>query len=113
MLNGLGRNARSPRAGASTVWKILRTAGIDPAPRRTDPTWAQFLRVQAQAILACDLLHMTRSPSSGSTRSRAPIVRLRTPASALGNAVLAAGTAGSVWAAQAHQVRAAFLGPHR
>jgi hypothetical protein len=29
--------------GASTVWKILNTAGIDPAPRRSGPTWAQFL----------------------------------------------------------------------
>jgi len=38
----------------STVWKILKTNGIDPAPRRTGPTWAQFLRTQAEAILACD-----------------------------------------------------------
>ena len=44
--------------GASTVWKILHTAGIDPAPRRAGPTWAQFLRAQAQAILACDLFHL-------------------------------------------------------
>ena len=44
--------------GASTVWKILNAAGIDPAPRRAGPTWAQFLRAQAQAILACDLLHL-------------------------------------------------------
>jgi len=50
--------------------------------------------------------------SARPARRRALIVRLRTPASALGNAVLAAGTAGSVWAAQAHQVRAALLGPH-
>jgi transposase InsO family protein len=27
---------------------------IDPAPRRTAPTWSQFLRSQAEAILACD-----------------------------------------------------------
>jgi putative transposase len=39
---------------ASTVWEILRTNGIDPAPRRTGPTWSQFLRSQAEAILACD-----------------------------------------------------------
>ena len=39
---------------ASTVWEILRTNGIDPAPRRTGPTWAQFLCSQAEAILACD-----------------------------------------------------------
>ena len=44
--------------GASTVWKILNAAGIDPAPRRAGPTWAQFLRAHAQAILACDLLHL-------------------------------------------------------
>ena len=42
------------RIGASTVWKILRTAGLDPAPRRTGPTWRQFLRAQAHGIVACD-----------------------------------------------------------
>jgi hypothetical protein len=44
--------------GASTVWKILHTAGIDPAPRRSGPTWSQFLHAQAQTILACDLFHL-------------------------------------------------------
>src|SRR5262249_14968097 len=38
----------------STVWEILKTAGINPAPRRTVPTWSQFLRSEADAILACD-----------------------------------------------------------
>jgi putative transposase len=38
----------------SMVWGILKTNDIDPAPRRTGPTWAQFLRTQAEAILACD-----------------------------------------------------------
>jgi hypothetical protein len=46
------------RIGASTVWTILRAAGIDPAPRRAGPTWAQFLPSQAQAILACDVFHL-------------------------------------------------------
>ena len=46
------------RIGASTVWKMLHTAGIDPAPRRAGPSWAEFLRTQTQAILACDLLHL-------------------------------------------------------
>jgi len=32
----------------------LKYAGIDPAPRRTAPAWSQFLRSQAEAILACD-----------------------------------------------------------
>ena len=44
--------------GASTVWRILNTAGIDPAPRRAGPTWPQFLQAQATAILACDLFHL-------------------------------------------------------
>jgi transposase len=39
----------------STVWEILKRHGIDPAPRRTGPDWAQFLRSQAEAILALDL----------------------------------------------------------
>ena len=41
---------------ASTVWEILHTAGIDPAPRRAGPTWRQFLTAQAHAIIACDFL---------------------------------------------------------
>jgi putative transposase len=36
------------------VWEILKKAGIDPTPRRADPTWPQFLCSQAEAILACD-----------------------------------------------------------
>jgi putative transposase len=44
----------------------LKKAGIDPALRRTDPTWALFLRSQAEAILACgfftaDLLDGTQA----------------------------------------------------
>jgi putative transposase len=42
------------RVAASTVWKILHQAGIDPAPRRCGPTWKQFLTAQARTILACD-----------------------------------------------------------
>jgi NAD(P)-dependent dehydrogenase (short-subunit alcohol dehydrogenase family) len=42
------------KIAASTVWVILNKAGMDPAPRRTSPTWPQFLRSQAEAILACD-----------------------------------------------------------
>jgi putative transposase len=45
------------RIGASTVWKILQSAGIDPSPRRAGPSWAQFLRAQAHMILSCDLFH--------------------------------------------------------
>src|SRR4051795_1397786 len=42
------------KVAASTVWEILREAGIDPAPERTSTTWATFLRSQAEAILAAD-----------------------------------------------------------
>jgi putative transposase len=42
----------------STVWEILRAAGIDPAPRRSDPTWRQFLHAQAAGIVAVDFLHV-------------------------------------------------------
>jgi putative transposase len=44
--------------GASTVWKILQAAGVDPSSRRSGPSWRQFLRAQAHAILACDLFHI-------------------------------------------------------
>ena len=39
------------------MWKILHAAGIEPASRRSGPTWSQFLHAQAQTILACDLFH--------------------------------------------------------
>ncbi len=42
------------RIAASTVWTILRAAGIDPTPGRTGPTWAQFIRTQAKGIIATD-----------------------------------------------------------
>ena len=44
------------KVAASTVWEILREAGIDPAPDRTATTWATFLRSQATALLAADFI---------------------------------------------------------
>jgi transposase InsO family protein len=38
----------------STVWRILKDVGVSPAPRRDGPGWAEFLRSQAQGILALD-----------------------------------------------------------
>ena len=46
------------RVVISTVWSILTKAGVNPAQRRTGPTWTQFLSVQAKGILACDFLHV-------------------------------------------------------
>ncbi|MGI5143846.1 integrase core domain-containing protein [Streptomyces sp. CA-106110] len=43
---------------ASTVWEILHAAGVDPAPRRSGPTWREFLTTQAEGIIACDFLHI-------------------------------------------------------
>jgi putative transposase len=40
----------------STIWAILRRHGIEPAPRRADLSWSDFLRAQASAIIACDFL---------------------------------------------------------
>jgi putative transposase len=42
------------RLAPSSVWEILRRHGFEPSPRRSGPTWSEFLRVQATTMLACD-----------------------------------------------------------
>jgi transposase len=42
------------RVGASTARRILRRAGLGPAPRRSGPTRGEFLRAQARGAPACD-----------------------------------------------------------
>ncbi len=42
------------RIAASTVWKILRTAGRKPTPNRTGPSWSEFIASQAKAMIATD-----------------------------------------------------------
>ena len=39
---------------ASKIRSLLRASGLGPAPRPGGPTWGQFLRAQAQGILAVD-----------------------------------------------------------
>ena len=51
-LAGLGR-----KVAPSTVWAILKKAGIDPAPRRSGPSWSEFLKAQAAGVLAVDFFH--------------------------------------------------------
>ena len=48
------------KVAASTVWEILQTVGIDPAPQRASTTWAAFLRSQGEAIIAADFLDTVR-----------------------------------------------------
>ncbi|MCG0284505.1 helix-turn-helix domain-containing protein [Streptomyces sp. PSAA01] len=57
------------KVAASTVWKILKDAGIDPAPDRSSSTWADFLRSQADALLACDFFETV---TSSGARTAAP-----------------------------------------
>jgi putative transposase len=52
-VTGLGH-----KVAPSTVWQILKDAGIDPAPTRSGQTWRAFLDAQAQTILAVDFLHV-------------------------------------------------------
>jgi putative transposase len=42
------------QVSASSIRRVLRAHGIDPAPRRVSTTWRSFLRRQAASILACD-----------------------------------------------------------
>jgi hypothetical protein len=42
----------------STVWKILKDAGIGPAPRRSRQTWGHSLRPRRRLSLAADFFHV-------------------------------------------------------
>src|SRR5438045_4986470 len=47
---------RRARAAAARLWTILKEAGIEPAPKRLEMSWREFLRAQAASILECDFL---------------------------------------------------------
>jgi hypothetical protein len=36
----------------------LHDVGLDPAPRRSGPSWRQFLTAQSKAVLAVDFVHV-------------------------------------------------------
>jgi len=42
----------------SSVWAILKRHGVEPSPRRSGPTWAEFLAAQAKGLMACDFFHV-------------------------------------------------------
>jgi transposase InsO family protein len=42
------------QVGASTIKRLLLREGLGPAPRRVGPSWSEFLRSQAEGVLACD-----------------------------------------------------------
>jgi putative transposase len=52
-LTGLGY-----KVAPSTIWQILKAAGIDPAPQRAAASWKQFLSAQAKTIAAVDFFHV-------------------------------------------------------
>jgi putative transposase len=42
------------RVSPTTVRRLLARAGLGPAPRRSGPSWREFVRAQAASIVACD-----------------------------------------------------------
>ncbi len=48
------------KASVASVRRVLRTAGLGPAPRRhpVRAEWTQFLKAQAHGLLATDLFHV-------------------------------------------------------
>lgn len=48
-----GIGSRPPQFGG-----VLNAAGIDPAPRRSGPTWREFLTAQAEGVIAADFFHI-------------------------------------------------------
>lgn len=44
------------KIAASTVWTILRDAGREQTPARSGPSWSEFIRSQAKAVIATDFV---------------------------------------------------------
>jgi putative transposase len=45
------------RVSPTSIRRLLARAGLEPAPRRSGPSWREFLRMQAATIVGCDFLH--------------------------------------------------------
>jgi transposase len=89
------------KLAASTVWTILKEAGIEPAPRRLEQSWTEFLRAQAASILECDLSVEGRSRQEGGARAASRAGR-RVPvlSTGWGAVVSAAGRPDLSWCAE-------------
>jgi hypothetical protein len=68
------------RIAAPTVWEILHTTGADPAPRRSGPTWREFLTTPAGAITATDSFHTDTAFRQALVHTGLPRARHKTPA---------------------------------
>src|SRR5436190_22304839 len=42
------------QASPTSIRRLLARARLEPAPRRSGPSWREFLRTQAASIVACD-----------------------------------------------------------
>jgi len=63
----------------TTVWQILKDNDVDPAPKRSEVTWTEFLR--SQAAVACDFFTVDTAPFAATTScSSSPSVSTLTEA---------------------------------
>jgi transposase InsO family protein len=44
------------QASPTSIRRLLARARLGPAPRRSGPSWREFLQAQAESIVACDFL---------------------------------------------------------
>ncbi len=51
----------------SSVWAILKRLDAEPSPRRSGPTWTEFLTAQAKGLIAATSSASTPCCSTGST----------------------------------------------
>jgi putative transposase len=67
---------------ATKIRTLLRAPGLGPAPRRSGPTWSEFLRAQARGVLALDFFTVETcfsGPCSCSSPSRSEPAGSRSP----------------------------------
>ena len=77
------------RVSPSTFRRLLLAAGLTPAPRRSGPSWCDFLRQQAASMLACDFFtvetislrsfYVLSSSSSAAAACTSQVARTRRP----------------------------------